>query len=88
MLKKLFSSNSEKFSMNKLPLNKRVHPGIKFFCFIIMVIFAFMANTFFTLIIFTSFLLLLYGLCKIGKRNFMAILKTMLIMFSIFCLIN
>ncbi len=84
---KKYTTNREKFS-NQLPLSKRVHPGIKFFCFIITVIFIFLANSFFTQLIFTGFILVLYFSCNLGRKNFRAMIKTLFIMFFLFALIN
>ncbi len=84
---KKYTTNAEKFS-NKLPLNKRIHPGIKFFCFIIAVVFIFLSNSFFTQLIFTAFILVLYISCNLGRKNFRTMLKTLFIMFFLFTLIN
>ncbi len=85
---KKYTTNREKFSNNKPPLSKRIHPGIKFFCFIIAVIFIFLANSFFTQLIFASFILVLYFSCNIGRKNFKAMIKTLFIMFFLFTIIN
>lgn len=82
-----FKTSKNKFE-NTIPLNKRIHPGIKFFAFIISIIFIFLINSIFTQIIFALLLLSFYFMCRINKKNLKLIMKSFVLMFLIFSIIN
>lgn len=78
----------QKEKLSSTPLNKKIHPGIKFASFILAIFFIFNCNGFFTQILLGTVILIFYCLCKIPKKNFITILKSILIMFIMFMIIN
>lgn len=74
--------------LKKVSIFRKFSPAIKFFAFILLIIFIFIPSGFFSQLILLTFILIGFKFSKISKKTFMNIFKSVVIMFIFLLFIN